>query len=561
VCQKFALDFAIQSRMKNFTALNRLLGSSVVQRFDSDARNRVAAATVAVIASAILLLPGVSNAQANSEALDSDKIVKLSEEAFSAYELKQASLMHDPRAEDWPYYATVNTPHKLRIVEDGLMSLEMRLRMIESAKTSINFMTYATKLDSTGRLLAKALMDAARRGVRVHILLDWYLNGSMESTFVAGQNQMVKEGVSPDHFSVRYYNKGSIARDPVKATHRNHAKLLIVDGHEVMMGGRNSENDYFQITGTQLKFIDRDVWVRSESVDPHASVPLQADAAFDGYWTNKDWVMGPDGKSTATLANLITPALHEADVQLRKQIVSATEATIRLNALREVRGLTFVLDRPGHKLTDRRVTPAIHWRLAATNKDVVIENFATPLLDTKVGILGYLSERRNVPITILTNSSLVSDDPTLSSLGIKSNASLLKQFKNVWLFYMSGKAIFGMNEIRNPDDTGKYATHAKTTVLFSDKKVTTMIGSYNFDGRSELVNCESLLIIENDAQIGFDVASAIQYRALQVLPAVLDKAGRLFYFRPDAVSLPMGGTPLEAATHLLGLHDLLMKEY
>ena len=51
-------------------------------------------------------------------------------------------------------------------------ALDARLAMIRAATRSIDLQTYLIADDSTGRMLLRALRDAALRGVRVRVLLD-----------------------------------------------------------------------------------------------------------------------------------------------------------------------------------------------------------------------------------------------------------------------------------------------------------------------------------------------------------------------------------------------------
>jgi putative cardiolipin synthase len=491
-------------------------------------------------------------------------VLKMDEKSFLRYQFARAERMHDPRIEDWPYYATVRAPHKILVVEDGLAALELRLHLIEGAKERIDYMTFETKMDTTGRLLAKALMDRARAGVKVRLLLDWHLNGAFAGAFVGIEKILTAQGVPLENFQVRYYNMGSIVTDPIRMNHRNHAKLLVVDGEELVMGGRNSDNDYFQISGSPLKFVDREIWVRSQSTEPRSSIPLQAHAAFDGYWNDKKWVMQLPANvesDSHSLDQVLTPVVRGLDLLWRQAISKRNADSFKDEHFTKVNELTFVIDRPGHDVTDRRVTPVVHWRLAQTDGAVVIENFTAPFLESKYGILGYLSEKRNVPITILTNNVYTANNPTLVSLSGKTDRKVLSNFKNVWIFYMSGKLLDGLKEIRLEDDKGVYGTHAKSTVLFGSRSTATMIGSYNFDGRSESINNESLLIVENNPHVAFEVASSIRNRALQGYPVTVDEAGNSWVYGEAPMKLKNTRTPLEAAAYLTGLGNFLLLQY
>ena len=62
--------------------------------------------------------------------------------------------------------------HTVILLDQGHDALLARLHMIESAKHSIEMQVFIFDLDESGTLVLDALVRAARRGVKVRLLLD-----------------------------------------------------------------------------------------------------------------------------------------------------------------------------------------------------------------------------------------------------------------------------------------------------------------------------------------------------------------------------------------------------
>src|SRR4029079_1219009 len=69
--------------------------------------------------------------------------------------------------------STPDAPHHAVVLLDaGQDSLLARVHLIEAAKHTIDLQTFHFEEDDAGRLVLDALMDAARRGVKVRLLMD-----------------------------------------------------------------------------------------------------------------------------------------------------------------------------------------------------------------------------------------------------------------------------------------------------------------------------------------------------------------------------------------------------
>ncbi|GFE59169.1 hypothetical protein [Geobacter sp. AOG1] len=101
-----------------------------------------------------------------------------------------------------------------RIITDNDAAFLSKLRMIEGARTSIDLMYYIYADDQSSSVLTKALIDAARRGVTVRLLVDYHTNYRHLDLF------SLVEKESNGNLRVRFYNRPTrnIIKDAVYLT-------------------------------------------------------------------------------------------------------------------------------------------------------------------------------------------------------------------------------------------------------------------------------------------------------------------------------------------------------
>ena len=166
-------------------------------------------------------------------------------------------------------------------------ALRWRLALIDSATRSLDLQYYLWKGDAAGALLARHILRAADRGVRVRVLIDDFLltrDDADEEGFHQHPNIDIR--------TFNPWNRGSYANRPdtvrrawefirrPELNHRMHNKVLIADNHVAIAGGRNVADEYFGLNEEQ-NFKDLDVL---------AIGPVVPDLAetFDDFW-NDEW--------------------------------------------------------------------------------------------------------------------------------------------------------------------------------------------------------------------------------------------------------------------------------
>ena len=121
----------------------------------------------------------------------------------------------------------------ITLLETGLELFPAMLAAIEGAQYEIYFETYIFADDATGRAVEQALIDAGKRGVRVHVVTDW---------FGSGNKQCKRLGVAFAAAGVRFRAFNAWFKRGVARTHR---KITVIDREVAFVGGININDDWY----------------------------------------------------------------------------------------------------------------------------------------------------------------------------------------------------------------------------------------------------------------------------------------------------------------------------
>ena len=128
--------------------------------------------------------------------------------------------------------------NKVTLLADGPATYAAMFKAIEKAKDHVNLETYIIEDDETGRKFADLLLKKQAAGVQVNIIYDSV--GSM-NTPAAFFQRLGEGGIQVVEFN---------SLNPLKTegkwglTHRDHRKILIVDGKVAILGGINISEVY-----------------------------------------------------------------------------------------------------------------------------------------------------------------------------------------------------------------------------------------------------------------------------------------------------------------------------
>ncbi len=118
------------------------------------------------------------------------------------------------------------------LLEDGAEAFDAMLAAIAQATHHIHLATYIYDADTTGANFRDALIERARAGVRVRLLIDSVGSGGLSESFF---RELKKAGGEIAWFH-------PIRLRPLRLpafNHRSHRKILVVDGHTGFTGGIN----------------------------------------------------------------------------------------------------------------------------------------------------------------------------------------------------------------------------------------------------------------------------------------------------------------------------------
>jgi cardiolipin synthase len=204
----------------------------------------------------------------------------------------------------------------LRIHQDGTEALAALRELIQGAARSIDLCTFLLARDALGREIAERLMQRARAGVQVRVLLDGFgvwLGGHIDLKSLRAAGVEVVKFVPALGSAVRGLNL------------RNHRKMVLVDGERFWAGGRNLAAEYFVgEVGT-----GRPPW-HDLTFDLGGSLARQAQQRFDIDWNFAARLPPPQrafetasDADDAALAQLIPSGPDQIDDTVQAMLVSS----------------------------------------------------------------------------------------------------------------------------------------------------------------------------------------------------------------------------------------------
>ncbi|WP_088280662.1 phospholipase D family protein [Ideonella sp. A 288] len=374
-------------------------------------------------------------------------------------------------------------------------ALDARLQLIRQARTSIDLQTYVLSDDGVGRLVLRELRDAARRGVRVRLLLDDFHTEGMDDVLLGL--------AAHEHVEVRLFNPFASARASLPArlwqlatefdrlNHRMHNKLLVADGAVAIGGGRNLADEYFFRSRT-ANFIDVDLLMVG------AIVP-ELSALFDEYWNSS-----PVRPLAAVASNPLDAVARRASFDRLTADATEPEPLVgpdafgrlpfgvalarRQHALIVAQGGAMA-DHPDKLLAHRIDVPdSLRHRaqglMDAAQREIIV---ASPYyVPGRKGIeaLRRLRER-GVAVHVFTNGTAASDEPLVNTGLARYRVDLLRM--GVRLFEVASSRLQRDAGLRKALAGAAGRLHAKLGIL---DRSTVLIGSMNIDPRSDHTNTE-----------------------------------------------------------------------
>lgn len=424
--------------------------------------------------------------------------------------------------------------HFVNLLDRGEDSLLLRVHLIRVAQQSIDIQTFIFAQDDAGLLVLDELVKAARRGVRVRVLTDQLF--SLDDT-----NLLVQLARAHVNFELRVYNPtfNKANTHPLEFAagilccffnfnQRMHNKLLLVDDAIGIAGGRNYENRYFDWDAA-FDYRDRDVLV----VGPATQ---QMRASFEEFWSHPRSVPLTRLRDVnpAILAQTQPPrpyAPHAyrdparvAELTQRADDPEYIKSYFAVRALR-VGAVEYFSDAPNKPLAPDRhdtqtLTQHIESLLRGAHAEIVLQTPYLVISPRARDVLRELHKRQPyLRVVVSTNSLAATDAFYVYAISYKYKKRYIKQlgfeiheFKP---FPAEAPALIARYAQLTPATDSvprqryrkferaplktrgvRVGLHAKSIVI--DRRVT-LIGSHNFDPRSDHYNTESGLIVDDAA--------------------------------------------------------------
>ncbi len=434
--------------------------------------------------------------------------------------------------------------HFVNMLEQGEESLLLRVHLIRAARTSIDIQTFIWVDDDAGRLLLDELLAAARRGVRVRVIADQLF--SLEDAELLSKLARIHR-----NFDVRIYNPtfNKAVTRPIefaasilccfrRFNQRMHNKLFLVDGTWGIAGGRNHENRYFD-WDHEFDYRDRDALVTG------AGAGAQMQRSFEQFWSYRRAVPltrlnDVNGRIVADADADTTPALPAPTLTMdparveRLRLLAGDAETIRRrfveHALR-VGDVEYFSDEPekqdGDSDRNRQLGERIAGMLGDARERIVLQTPYLVISKRAQRVFRELHERRPRPqILVSTNSLAATDAFYVYALSHKYKKRYLKLGFHIHEFKPfpgdAAELVADYAALGGTDDRAdayqrygraplstrgvRLGMHAKSIVIDGS---TTLIGSHNFDPRSDNYNTESGFII-HDRAVAARVTAAIE---------------------------------------------------
>ena len=162
------------------------------------------------------------------------------------------------------------TLNKVDLIRGGRPFFEKLFELIDSAKSSIHLQTYIFSDDTTGTVIADALIRAARKKVKVYLLVDGYGSQGLSGSFI----KKLKDGgvhfrLFEPLFTSKHFYFGR----------RLHHKVIVVDTLRSLVGGMNIADRYNDLPGQPAWF---DVALYAEG-----EISARLHSICESLWSNK----------------------------------------------------------------------------------------------------------------------------------------------------------------------------------------------------------------------------------------------------------------------------------
>ncbi len=370
----------------------------------------------------------------------------------------------------------------VRLLSDDSTSLLHRLDLIDAANHEVFLSTYEVGDDPVALKILSKLRAAAARGVCVRLIVDGHgKNNLMPKPLM---RHLIASGVDVrEHLpDIRY--RLDIGRQ------RMHDKLLIVDGQQMLIGGRNTKANYYGMA--KENFLDREIYLVGKTAQHARNYFLQRwQASTSGRPTlDRKETNGvreeqnhaclndlPCEQAVACAAKLLDQA-EVAELPLSDSCCHHHGLQCQCEAYHSIACIRFLHDLPEQPKDHPAAIACQLNQLVSRAQSCIMLETPYPVFSDELRKSLLDARERNVQITIITNS-LETTNKTVAHAQYANERHWLRR---------AGIQLWELKGCR--------CMHAKSLVI--DGRIS-MIGSYNFDLLSETRNSEVAVVMDDCA--------------------------------------------------------------
>ncbi|WP_336516361.1 phospholipase D-like domain-containing protein [Pollutibacter soli] len=147
------------------------------------------------------------------------------------------------------------TNNRVKLIRGGKEYFNLLLQLIAAAKKQVHVQVYIFEEDTTGRMIADALKEAAQKGVEVHLLVDGYASSKLKQTFL---KEMTDAGVHLRFFNPLFKGKNFYFG------RRMHHKIAVADAEIALVTGVNITDRYNDMPDHPA-WLDFAVWLEGDA--------------------------------------------------------------------------------------------------------------------------------------------------------------------------------------------------------------------------------------------------------------------------------------------------------
>lgn len=413
------------------------------------------------------------------------------------------------------------------VLDKGEEALLARAWLVDNAQKTIEVQYFIWSTDNIGILASEALLRAADRGVKVRVIVDDLLIDAPDKSLLAlAKHPNIDIHIyNPQHSVGTPFHKRllNIAVNFRGVNQRMHDKTFIVDGKLAITGGRNMAAEYFDYNNA-YNFRDRDALLLGDvaksmqtSFEKFWSSPLSApvEELYDGLGLMQKHVKVKDDEIQNIYQELHNYAKNPENFSAENlnAIQNIPTAFMRLAEQITWTVVEFISDTPGKNKMKYLLggggasTLKLAQLVESANEQIVIQS-PYLVMSNQAQNLFKSAIKRGVKVRINTNS-LASTDNIQAFSGYRNQRDQLIKMGIEIFEYKPDPQIkqqlvrqVVLQNIRPP----VFAIHAKTMVV-DNKSV--YIGTFNFDPRSQNLNTEVGVIVQNE-NLAKNVQQAIE---------------------------------------------------